>query len=149
MLAKTLRRAGGGHGHGHGSSVPSTVAIDRTAPYFNHSKIVGFHAHHEPNFRKAPVGWAGWNSPKYQDPFAPYMQQTPVRHVEKGAMFGMWFGMGHFALKNFFGPLHWKFWARTGGIGFCGWSAALFFYSVRMSKNGWQWKNRGAVFGME
>mmetsp|Transcript_29016 Transcript_29016/g.33527 ORF Transcript_29016/g.33527 Transcript_29016/m.33527 type:complete len:144 (+) Transcript_29016:31-462(+) len=143
MLAKTLRRAGD-----HGSHVPAISKLDRVASYMAGAQIT-VHPHEEPNFRKRPVGWAGWNSPKYTDPFAPFVQQTPVRHVDRGAFFGMWFGMGHFALKNFFGPLHWKFWLRVAFCGVAGWGAALALYSLRMWKNGWQWKNRGAVYGLD
>lgn len=151
MLCNTLRRTGGhaAASHGHASAVSAVASIDRAAPYMATMSMNNFHAHAEPNFRKRPVGWAGWANPKYCDPYQPYMQQTPVRHVDRGSFNGMWFGMGHFAIKNHFGFMHWKMWLRLAFCGVTGLVVSAFVYCLRMSRNGWQWKNRGAVFGLD
>ncbi|KAH9588794.1 hypothetical protein LSM04_007845 [Trypanosoma melophagium] len=144
MLASALRR--GGHETASHAIAP-VAAIDRAAPYMRFNTL-RMHAHHEPNYRARPAGWAGWNDKRLQDPYAPFAQQSPCRHVDR--MFaGIWFGMGHFALRNFFGPLHWRFAARLMFWGVAGWLYALWTYGLRMHRNGWEWKNRGAVFAME
>ncbi|AAZ12770.1 uncharacterized protein TEOVI_000529600 [Trypanosoma equiperdum] len=152
MLARTLLR-GTQEGSATVASSSSShaaatvAAVTRAAPYTRFSTL-RLHGHKEPNFRARPAGWKGWNDPKLQDPWAPFAQQSPCRHVERQGA-GCWFAMGHFALKDFFGVLHWRFWARIAIWGGSGMSIALWTYALRMHRNGWEWKNRGAVFAME
>lgn len=142
MLACALRRSAA-----DGAAVSVIPSIERAAPYLKFNTL-RMHTHHEPNFRARPVGWKGWNSKQYQDPWAPFPMTSPVRHVDR-LFCGIWFGMGHFAIKNFFGPFSWKLAARLSFWGVAGWTYALGTYALRMHRNGWQWKNRGAVFEME
>ncbi|RNF05559.1 hypothetical protein TraAM80_04498 [Trypanosoma rangeli] len=148
MLATVFRRSAQEASAAPGlHAIAPVAAIERAAPYtrFNTLRL---HAHHEPNFRAQPAGWRGWTDPKLQDPYAPFMLQSPVRHVDRQCA-GMWFGMGHFALKNFFGICHWRFALRIAFWGVGGWAFSLGTYALRMHRNGWQWKNRGAVFAMD
>ncbi|EPY23846.1 hypothetical protein STCU_07424 [Strigomonas culicis] len=143
MLASALRRSGS-----HGASAVATIpAIERASPNLRFSTL-RLHKHEEGNFRARPMGWKAWNSKQFMDPFAPFALTTPVRHVDR-AFSGIWFGMGHFALKNFFGPLNWKFALRLSIWGVAGIAVALLTWALRMHRNGWEWKNRGAVYSME
>lgn len=144
MLTSVLRRSAA---DGTAKAITTIPSIERAGAYLRFSTL-RMHPHHEPNYRARPVGWKGWNSKQYMDPWAPFALTTPVRHVDR-PFSGIWFGMGHFALKNFFGPLHWKFWLRVSFLGVVGWIYALGTYALRMHRNGWEWKNRGAVFSME
>ncbi|CBZ23435.1 conserved hypothetical protein [Leishmania mexicana MHOM/GT/2001/U1103] len=147
MLASALRHSAA-EGHSSAASAVAKISnIERAGAYLRFSTL-RVHPHHEPNFRACPVGWKAWNSKQYMDPWAPYPLTSPVRHVDR-PFSGMWFGMGHFALKNFFGPFHWKFWARVSFFGTLGWVYSLGSYALRMHRNGWEWKNRGAVFSMD
>ncbi|CAD2222445.1 hypothetical protein AGDE_00223 [Angomonas deanei] len=140
MLASALRR-------GHSSALSTIPAIKGASPVlrFNTLKL---HAHKEGNFRVKPMGWKAWNSKQFKDPFAPFELTTPTHHLDR-PFSGAWFGFGHFALKNFFGPLHWKFALRLSFWGIGGLGVGLFTYGLRMHRNGWEWKNRGAVFSMD
>lgn len=143
MLANVLRRSAAGE-----SAAVSTVPSIERAGHYLRFNTLKMHPHKEGNFRARPVGWKGWNSKEYQDPWAPFMLTSPLRHVDR-QFAGIWFGMGHFAIKDFFGPLSWKLALRLSFWGIGGWSFALGTYFLRMYKNGWEWKNRGAVFEME
>lgn len=144
MLASALRRSAS---EGSASAIATIPHIERAAPYLRFHTL-RLHAHHEPNFRARPVGWKAWNSKQYMDPWAPYPLTSPVRHVDR-PFSGIWFGLGHFAIKDYFGVFSWKLWARLSFLGTVGWTYALGTYALRMHRNGWEWKNRGAVFAME
>ena len=137
MLA-TLRKSGD-----HKSHQP-VVHIERQAPYMQYTVLNSIHAHHEPNFRKKPAGWAGYTS-KFADPFAPFATRSPLRHFER-TMMGLHYGAGHCSLK-FSGPFYWKHAVRTSTIGFLGITLPWGMYFERMNRNGWEVKNKSATMG--
>ncbi|KAF8284771.1 hypothetical protein TcYC6_0042340 [Trypanosoma cruzi] len=148
MLASVLRR--GGHEASSSAShhiIAPVAALERAAPYTRFNTL-RMHAHREGNFRARPAGWRAWRDPALQDPYAPFVMQSPTRHVDRQGA-GMWFGMGHFAMKNFFGILHWRLAMRLSIWGILGFAIPGATYALRMHRNGWEWKNRGAVFAMD
>ena len=150
MLSRTLRRSGHevAH-HGHGKEVASLASLERAAAYMQRTHIPGFHFHNEPHYRKNPLGWAAWNNAKYTDPYAPYQLHTPTRHIDRGPFFGTQFGFAHFSGMKHAGPFAWRFRVRVSALGVAGILISLLMYYFRMWRNGWQWKNRGAVFGTD
>ena len=145
MLHNTLRKKG--------AAEAANVAVlhsERAAPYISNSNLCGIHAHAELNFRKRPPlgAFKAWGPP-YADPYAPFQQITPRRHISK-TLESFWFAGGHIAMKpGFFGIGNYKIFRWFQGINLVGVSLALFTYWKKMSVNGWDWKNKGAVFGME
>eukprot|EP00744_Colponema_vietnamica_P002005 GILI01003224.1.p1 GENE.GILI01003224.1~~GILI01003224.1.p1 ORF type:complete len:169 (+),score=40.15 GILI01003224.1:51-509(+) len=151
MLSRTLRKTGGAaahaveeHGH-HGHHPIAIPNIERQAPYFKYTTLNGIHAHHEPNFRKRPAGWAGYGE-KFADPFAPFPTRSPLRHFDRVVM-GFHYGAGHCSLKFYRGANFWKWYLKTSICGLLGWSLGMFCYWERMNRNGWIQKNKSAVMG--
>ena len=144
MLHHTLRRAGdhAAHGDHHKAAV---LNIERQAHYTTYNNLGLVHHHNEPNYRKKPAGWAAFNNPKLIDPMEAFPFQTPIRHVDRTGA-GMWFGMGHFNPKMF---SHWQGFWRFHFWGIAGSLTWMMVYARKMSLNGWQQKNRGAVFGTD
>lgn len=144
MLANTLRKTTSEVVTKSVSSIPN---IDRAAPYLRFNTL-RLHSH-EANFRARPMGRKAWTSKEFNDPFAPFSTQTPCRHVDR-SMSGMWYGLGHISLKkNIFGYFNWRFRVRLMFIGAVGWIYGFVTYAQRMYRNGWEWKNKSAVFALD
>ena len=137
MLA-TLRKSSADHHH------RPVVNIERQAPYLQYTVLNSIHAHHEPNFRKQPAGWAGYTA-KFADPFAPFATRSPLRHFDR-TMMGLHYGAGHSSLK-FSGMFYWKHAIRTSTVGFLGITLPWLMYAERMQRNGWTQKNKSATIG--
>jgi len=152
---------GGGHGHGHeghghGSAVgaPRSTEAIKIVGGHHHPVAAGplskyrgqgnpyhlcAHGHHEMNYRKKALGWGAY---KYADPFAPFSAMLPRYHVET-VYPGRWFAAGHYNLRE----QGLKFALSTWGCIASGATIALTQYYVRMSRNGWIIRNKGAVRG--
>lgn len=139
MLHRTLT-APGEVGY-HQPHVPKKV-IERSAAYTHSSTLGHIHFHKEANYRKKPLGFAAY-SMKNMDIWG--NQSMPLRHIET-KMPGTWFAGGHVPLAfNYRGRMARKWFAVYGG----GVGMAMLNYTWRMHKNGWELRNRGAVYGME
>ena len=145
MLHNTIRKKG--------SAEAANVAVlhsERVAHYATHSNFCGIHAHPELNFRKRPAlgNFKAW-APPYADPYAPFSQVTPRRHISR-TLESFWFAGGHIAMKpGWFGPGQFRIHRYFMGLNNVGAGLGLFTYWKKMDANGWAWKNQGAVFGME
>jgi hypothetical protein len=143
MLHRSLV-ATGGHGHGHGHHVPKKI-IERSAQYTHSTTLGWYHFHPEANFRKRHLGFKAY-SKENMDIFGQNIP-FPVRHFDTKAP-GMWMGAGHHNPKQW-GPCKWlglrKWWMVSMGGTFM----PMCTYYKRMSDNGFEHKNKGAVFGMD
>lgn len=145
MLHNTLRKKGA-----HEAVHVAHLHSDRVAKYASYSNFCGIHVHAEPNYRSTPMtkGFKAWGPPQ-QDCFAPFQQTTPRRHISK-TFDSVWFAGGHIAMKpGFFGPLNWRVWRGFVMFNWIGVTLGMGTYLKRMYQNDWDWKNKGAVFGME
>ena len=165
MLARSLVKQGGGGGGaytgpregGSDVSMQGTAAmqaprqeqkkpwsIDRMNPVMASSlgRLGQYHAHHEPNFRKAPLAWKAYHHPN-MDTWAPLSMREPIRHYERATP-GMWFAAGHMDLRKF--PT-WKLLIKTNWFMLTGTFLAYLNWQRRMHLNGYVIKNQGAVDG--
>ena len=147
MLHRSLRRTGSAAAHDLPVS-KNVQIIERSAPYTHSTSLGWVHVHKEMNFRPHAMGWRAYTS-KYMDPFAPFSQTYPARHVETKFP-GMWMGCGHLRVdeKNF-GKFLWKWylkgtWGQLAGCAyvFYGWWFRIGYV------NNYAIRNKGAVSGM-
>eukprot|EP00760_Papus_ankaliazontas_P005276 PhM_4_TR1247/c4_g1_i4/m.28343 len=99
------------------------------------------HPHAEMNYRKKPLGLAGY---KLADPFAPFQVSLPRRHAET-PFSGMWFACGHYHPKQ----TYFKRCLQTFVPIFVGSIVGVAPWCTRMQRNGWIVKNKGAVSGTD
>ena len=145
MLARTLRKTGAAAADAHAHHPIALPTAERASGYTKYTTMNGIHAHHEPNFRKVPAGWAGYTA-KFADPLGAFPTRSPLRHFDRTCM-GMHYGAGHFSLKFYKGTNSWKWYLRMVFPGGVGWIVGLFSYWERMNRNGWVQKNKSAVMG--
>ncbi len=149
MLHRTLLKSGhsevahhtGHAAHGHAAK----KIIPGTAGYAARTDLGWVHGHHEMNYRKTNLSWGAY-SKENMDPWAPFGNKAPFRHMETFAP-GLWFAGG--TIPHFqWGTLKWPFLGKIlfwWGIPFP-WMA--FEYYFRYAKGGYVQKNKGAVYGM-
>jgi hypothetical protein len=142
MLHRSLAAAGDA-GH-HAVHVPKKI-LERSAQYTHSTTLGWMHFHSEANYRKIHAGWKAY-SKENMDIFGQTIP-FPVRHFET-KLPGMWMGAGHHNPKQW-GPYNWvlarKWWLITYG----GAAMPMFTFYKRVHDNGFEVKNRGAVFGMD
>jgi hypothetical protein len=144
MLHRTLKSQGGAVAH-HGHSTAQTKKLlPGAAGYFNRTDLGWVHGHHEMNYRKKSLGWAAY-SKENMDPFAPFANKTPFRHMETSTP-GLWFAAGHLGIFHW-GWLRWPLWSKTILYMVVPFPFSYFAYRFRYAKGGYVQKNVGAVFG--
>ena len=133
-------KAGGQlHGSGHGAADGHHAA--HTNGRAGHPYHLCAHGHKEMNYRKKALGWKAY----YQcDSFAPFQVMLPRYHVET-VYPGRWFGAGHYNMKEKWWTFGIQGFATIGG----GLGIGYFQYWVRMHRNGWVIKNKGAITGID
>ena len=151
MLHRTLLQAGGdhahggGHGHGHIAAHTPQKIIERSALYTHGSSLGYLHFHAEPNFRKKPLGMQAYSWAN-MDIFGQVIP-APFRHVETKIP-GMWYGLGHMSMRTW-GWMNMKMARKWWCVCLTGSAIPWLTLYKRQYVNGFQQKNRGAVFGMD
>lgn len=132
-----------------GQIAPRVAANNRNARkamagYAQSWNLGWIHLHSEMNYRKKELGYAAYTY-KHTDYYAPWQTTSPCRHIQK-PLPGSWFGAGHWnCYLNH--NVAWKLWTRSficlGSL------YPIYAHWRRMTRNGWQVKNKAAVYGID